>query len=320
MPQEALHLGVIMDPIERIKPYKDSTLAMLLAAQKRGFQLHYILQNDLFVRDGQVYARTQNLQVFDDTEHWFKLEGEQLQALTKLDTVLMRVDPPFNMEYIYTTLMLERAAADGLLVVNDPAALRLINEKLYISWFSDFTPATLVSSRQKQLREFLHEQGDIVVKPLDGMGGQSIFRIKEGDQNTSVILESMTANDTSTIMAQQYIPDIKTGDKRILLVNGEPIPYALARIPASGELRGNLAAGGRGEGQALTKRDFEICAAVGPRLRELGILFAGLDVIGEYLTEINVTSPTCIRELDAIYKLDIAGQLIDTIQSKLKQG
>ena len=317
MSKRDISLGVVMDPINRIQQKKDSTLAMLLAAQRRKINLHYILQKDIFLRDGKTFATMQPLTVFDDANHWFDLGDSCKQALSDLDIVLMRVDPPYNMEYIYTTFLLQHAADQGVAVVNRPSSLRLINEKLFINWFNDYTPATLVSSQEQHLREFLQEHGDIVVKPLDGMGGQSIFRVQQGDQNASVILETMTASNQHTVMAQKYIPEITSGDKRILMINGEPIPYALARIPAQGELRGNLAAGGRGEGVALSPRDKEICAAVGPKLRELGISFAGLDVIGDYLTEINVTSPTCIRELDAIYQLDIASTLIDSIINEL---
>jgi glutathione synthase len=313
----SVRLGVVMDPIESIKQYKDSTLAMLLAAQKRGWSLQYMLQKDLFLRDGAAIARMQGLTVADDSRHWFDLQGTEEKPLHELDVVLMRVDPPYNMEYLYSCNILQRADDAGTLVINRPDSLRLINEKLFISWFNEFCPPTLVSAQASRLRAFLDEHGDIVVKPLDGMGGQSVFRIRQGDQNTSVILETMTLGDRNTVMAQRYIPAIGDGDKRLLLINGEPVPYALARLPAKGELRGNLAAGGTGVGRELTGRDREICAAVGPALKQMGIVFAGLDVIGDYLTEINVTSPTCIRELDAIYGINIAGQLVDCIAGLL---
>ena len=312
-----IKLGVVMDPIGSIKQYKDSTLAMLLAAQRRGWSLHYMLQTDLFLRDGVPHAVMQPLTVADDKHHWFDLQASEEQPLQALDIILMRVDPPYNMEYIYSCNILQRAHDSGVLVINRPDALRLINEKLFINWFSDYCVPTLVTARSARLRAFLAEHNDIVVKPLDGMGGQSIFRIQQGDQNTSVILETMTRGDSTTVMAQRYIPAISDGDKRLLLINGEPVPYALARMPAQGELRGNLAAGGTGVGRELTPRDREICTAVGPVLRDMGVIFAGLDVIGEYLTEINVTSPTCIRELDAIYGIDIAGDLLDCVAGLL---
>lgn len=306
-----------MDPIESIHQKKDSTLAMLLAAQKRDWDLCYMLQRDLFLRDGTARAKAQQIVVADDPRNWFELKPSGEIALRELDVVLMRVDPPYNMEYIYTCNILQRAAAEGALVINRPDSLRLINEKLFINWFSKFCPPTLVSAQTSRLRAFLEEHRDIVVKPLDGMGGQSIFRIQQGDLNTSVILETMTGTDRITVMAQSYVAAISEGDKRLLLINGEPVPYALARLPARGELRGNLAAGGSGVGRELSDRDREICAAVGPRLREMGVVFAGLDVIGDFLTEINVTSPTCIRELDAIYNIDIASQLMDCIETQL---
>jgi glutathione synthase len=310
-------LGVVMDPIESIKQYKDSTLAMLLAAQKRDWSLHYMLQKGLFVRDGIATANMQSITVADDPRHWFDLGPVEERPLHELDVILMRVDPPYNMEYLYSCNILQLAADAGVRVINRPDSLRLINEKLFISWFSDFCPPTLVTAQSGRLRAFLEEHGDIVVKPLDGMGGQSIFRVLRGDQNTSVIFETMTRGDRNTVMAQRYIPAIADGDKRVLLINGEPVPYALARVPAKGELRGNLAAGGTGVGRELTVRDREICSAVGPVLQQMGVIFAGLDVIGDYLTEINVTSPTCIRELDKIYGIDIAGQLLDCIAESL---
>ncbi len=313
-----IKIGVVMDPIESIKPKKDSTLAMLLAAQNRGWSIYYILQKNLLLRDGIPIATTQRLKVKDDPAGWFDLQSIIETPLQELDVILMRVDPPYDMEYLYTCNILQRATDLGTLVLNQPDSLRLINEKLFISWFSEFCPPTLVSAQSRRLRAFLEEHKDIVVKPLDGMGGQSIFRVCLGDLNTSVILETMTAGDQTTVMAQAFIPDIKEGDKRLLLINGEPVPYALARVPAKGELRGNLAAGGNGVGRELSTRDREICAAVGPRLKAMGIVFAGLDVIGDYLTEINVTSPTCIRELDNLYGSDIAGELMQCITDILK--
>jgi glutathione synthase len=237
--------------------------------------------------------------------------------LSDLDIILMRKDPPFDMEYIYTTFLLERAEANGVLVVNKPQSLRDANEKMYTAWFPQCCPPTLVSRNAEQLRAFLQEQGDIILKPLDGMGGASIFRLQTGDPNTSVVIETLTQHQRRFIMAQQYIPEIIHGDKRILMINGEPVPYALARVPAQGETRGNLAAGGQGLGMELSERDYWICQQVGDTLRKKGLMFVGLDVIGDYLTEINVTSPTCIRELDAIYSLNISATLMDVIDDKL---
>lgn len=307
-----------MDPIEAINPKKDSTLAMLLAAQKRGWQLYYMQQNDLSVRDGKLLLQAQAVSVKDDLNNWFSLgETKQIPA-TELDVLLMRKDPPLDMQYIHTTYLLELAEAAGVLVVNKPQTLRDANEKLFTAWFPQCCPPTLVSRNMQQLRDFMEENSDIIIKPLEGMGGMSIFRLKLGDPNISVALETLTQNGSQYIMAQRFIPEISQGDKRILLVNGEPMPYALARIPASGETRGNLAAGGRGEGVPLSERDYWICEQVGPTLKQKGLLFVGLDVIGDYLTEINVTSPTCIRELDAQFGLDIGGALMECIASKLE--
>jgi len=306
-------LGILMDPIGSIKVSKDSSLAMLLAAQKRGWELHYMEQGDLFLEQGSCHARLRQLVVRDDQQDWFTLSSERTAALAELDVVLMRKDPPVDMEFIYTTFLLQRAETEGVRVVNSPAAIRNANEKLYTAWFPQCCPPNRVSRNASRLREFLEEHRDIIVKPLDGMGGTSIFRIREGDPNLNVIIETITANGTTTAMAQRYIPEITAGDKRILMINGEPFPHALARIPAHGETRGNLAAGGRGEGVDLSKRDYWICQQVGPALRKQGLMFVGLDVIGDYLTEINVTSPTCIRELDSLYDADIAGDFLDTV-------
>ncbi|KRT54789.1 glutathione synthase [endosymbiont of Ridgeia piscesae] len=311
-------LGVIMDPIESIKVQKDSTFAMLLAAQHRGWELLYMEQGDLSLSDGVTYARMRPLRVRDNASNWYQL-GDQRQApLDSLDVVLMRKDPPFDMEYIYTTYLLEQAEHRGCLVVNRPQALRDANEKLFTSEFNNCTPPTLVSRSAAEIRSFLDQHQDIILKPLGGMGGASVFRVRRDDPNTSVIIETLTLHGTQLTMAQQFIPEINAGDKRILMIDGEAVPYALARIPAKGETRGNLAAGGRGEGQPLSERDQWIAAQVGPELKRRGILFAGLDVIGDYLTEINVTSPTCIRELDRQFNLDIAGDLMDRIAERLQ--
>jgi glutathione synthase len=310
-------LGVVMDPIGAIDFHKDSTLAMLLAAGKRGWELYYMEQGDLFLQDSRCHARRARLEVRADENDWFTLSDTRTAPLDELDVVLMRKDPPMNMEFIYTTFLLERAEAHGTLVVNKPASIRNASEKLYTAWFSQCCPPTRVSRDMRVLKEFLVEHGDVIVKPLDGMGGASVFRVQQHDPNLNVILETITGNGTISAMAQRYIPEITAGDKRILMINGEPFPQALARIPAAGETRGNLAAGGRGEGVDLSERDRWICAQVGPALREQGLLFVGLDVIGDYLTEINVTSPTCIRELDKLYNADIAGQLMDAIDAQL---
>ncbi len=314
-----IKLGIVMDPIGSIKVHKDSSFAMLLAAQKRGWELFYMEQDDLFLDDSRCHATMQKLSVRDEARDWYSLSEERTAAVDELDVILMRKDPPMNMEFIYSSFLLERAEAQGVLVVNSPAAIRDASEKLYTAWFSQCCPPTRVSRDAVRLKEFLAEHGDIIVKPLDGMGGASVFRIQEDDPNLNVILETITANGRTSAMAQRYIPEITEGDKRILMINGEPFPHALARIPASGETRGNLAAGGRGEGVDLSERDRWICDQVGPALREQGLMFVGLDVIGDYLTEINVTSPTCIRELDTLYNADIAGQLMDAIEARLNQ-
>ena len=313
----SVRLGIVMDPIAHIAFKKDSSLAMLLAAQARGWSLFYMEQHDLYLHDGQARARMRPLKVFHDPKHWFHLDDEQDLALHELDVVLMRKDPPFDNEFLYCTHLLEQAERQGLLVVNRPQSLRDCNEKLFATQFPHCTPATLVSRRVDILRQFADTHRDIILKPLDGMGGSSIFHHRHGDPNLSVILETLTVHGSRQIMAQRYLPAIKDGDKRILMIDGEPVPYCLARIPAQGETRGNLAAGGRGEARPLTERDRWIASQVGPTLRDKGLLFVGLDVIGEHLTEINVTSPTCIREIDAAFHTDIAGQLMDAIAAKL---
>ena len=319
MSDSAIRLGVVMDPIERIKPVKDTTLAMLLEAQRRGYALEYLGQADLSVLEGRLGLRVRALTVRDDPADWFELGPERQADADELDVILMRKDPPFDMEYIYTTFLLERAEEAGVLVVNKPAALRDVSEKAYTMWFPEFTPETMVTRSMRDMRRFVERYGAAVVKPLDGMGGRSIFVLRPGDPNTGVILETLTDHDQRYAMIQRYVPEIVAGgDRRILLVDGEPYEYALARIPAEGENRGNLAAGARGEGRALTPREREICAAVGPVLRDKGILFAGLDVIGDRLTEINVTSPTGVRELDQLYGGNICRGLFDAIERRLE--
>ena len=312
-----LKLGVIMDPIEHIKISKDSSFAMMLAAQRRGWELHYMNQHHLFSDGGSTRATTRILTVRDDPESWFDVTARQDIALSELDAVLMRKDPPFDIEYITTTWLLDSAERAGTLVVNKPASLRDANEKLFITCFPQCCVPMLVSADAARVRQFVTQHQDVILKPLDSMGGYSIFRVQPDNQNLSVILELMTNSGKKTIMAQRFIPEITEGDKRILLIDGEPVPYALARVPATGETRGNLVAGATGVGMPLSERDHWICAQVSPVLREMGILFAGLDVIGDYLTEINITSPTCIRELDTLYDLDIGGQLMQSIEARL---
>ena len=314
----SVRVGIVMDPIAGISYKKDSSLAMLLAAQDRGWTLFYMEQQDLYLNEGKARARMKPLKVFANPQKWFELDAETDTALSDLDVILMRKDPPFDMEFVYSTYLLEQAERDGVLIVNKPQSLRDCNEKLFATQFTQCTPPTVVSRRADVLREFAATHGDVILKPLDGMGGTSIFRHRVGDPNLSVILETLTANGTQQIMAQGYLPAIKDGDKRILMIDGEPVPYCLARIPAAGETRGNLAAGGRGEARPLSDKDRWIAAQVGPTLREKGLLFVGLDVIGEHLTEINVTSPTCIREIDNAFGTNIGALLMDAIASKLQ--
>jgi len=315
----SISLGVVMDPIQNITVQKDSTFAMLLEAQRRGWDIWYMEQGDLFLEGDRAYSRMQQLQVKDNPSHWHDLSSERTAPLDKLDVVLMRIDPPFDMEYIYTTYLLEQAEQRGTLIVNRPQSLRDANEKLFTAQFPQCCAPTLVARDHARILQFLEAHKDIILKPLGTMGGASIFRVRQGDPNTNVILETLTCHGTQFTMAQQFVPEISAGDKRILMIDGEPVPYALARIPKPGETRGNLAAGGSGRGQPLSENDLRIAHAVGPTLRERGILFAGLDVIGDYLTEINVTSPTCIRELDKQFDLNISATLMDQIEGKLRQ-
>jgi len=311
----SINIGIVMDPIESIKPYKDSSLAMMLAAQKKGWHLHYIQQGDLYLKDSTVKTDYKPIRVFDNNQRWFEAGDMTTIDVAELDVILMRIDPPFDMEYIYTTYLLEMAEKQGSLIVNKPASLRDANEKLFATHFPQCCTDVLVSRSPQKLRGFVEQFKDVILKPLDGMGGQSIFRVSPGDANLSVILETMVNIDQHTIMAQKFIPQIDKGDKRILMVNGKAVPYTLARIPAKGETRGNIAAGGTGKAMPITEREQWIADQVGPTLKNMGILFAGLDVIGDYLTEINVTSPTCIREIDAAFNIDIAGQLMDCIEA-----
>ena len=306
-----------MDPIDSITPAKDSSFAMLLEAQQRGADIHYFEQSGLKLLGGQAIGRGYKLSVREDSEHWFELGDAVETGLGELDVILMRKDPPFDMEFVYTTYILDRAMLAGALVVNHPQALRDMNEKAYTAWFPEHTPLTLVTRSMSEMKAFLKEHGQIVVKPLDGMGGKSIFVVRQGDNNANVIFETLTDYGSRFAMAQQYIPEISLGDKRILLIEGEPVPYVLARIPSDDDNRGNLVMGATGKGQPLSDQDRRICDAVGPVLRERGVIFAGIDVIGDSLTEVNVTSPTGIRELNKQFGLNIAGLMFDAIEARL---
>ena len=316
----SIKLGIVMDPISTVKVAKDSSMAMMLEAQKRGYEIYYMEMQDLYLDRGQARASTQKIKVFDDANHWYELSDIQDIALSDLDAILMRKDPPFDTEYIYATYMLERAEVEGTLIVNKPQSLRDCNEKLFTAWFADLTPRTLVTRNDAQIRAFHRTLKDIIIKPLDGMGGSSIFRIKEDDVNVGVIIETLTNHGQQYAMVQEYMPEIVDGDKRILIVNGEPMPYCLARIPAQGETRGNLAAGGRGVARPLSPSDKLIAETIAPELKKRGLYFVGLDVIGDKVTEINVTSPTCIREIEAAYPINISGKLMDAIEENIKRS
>jgi glutathione synthase len=313
-----VRLVVVMDPIEAIKPAKDSTLAMLLAAQARGWQLFYAEQQHLWLRDGVAWGRLAPLQVFDDLNRWF-VRGETISAeLGGFDVILMRKDPPFDTEYIYTTYILDRAQAQGALVCNRPQGLRDMNEKVYTAWFPQCCAPTLITRDMHDMSEFLREHGKAVCKPLDGMGGKSIFVLEHGDKNRNVVFETLTGYGTRYAIVQRYLPEIVTaGDCRIILVDGEPVPFALKRIPTAEDNRGNLAAGAKAESRPLNDRDRWLCAQIGPTLKAAGMNFVGLDVIGDYVTEINVTSPTGIRELNKKHGVDIGGMLVDAIHRTL---
>jgi glutathione synthase len=317
MADKPLKIGIVMDPIESITPKKDSSLAMLLEASRRGAEIHYFEQQDLRMISGKAIGSSTLITVRDDYDDWFDFGETRDVELGDLDAILMRKDPPFDMEYIYTTYILDRAKAAGALIVNAPQALRDMNEKAYTAWFPDCTPLTLVTRSMEQMKAFLAEHGRIVVKPLDGMGGRSIFVIQKGDNNANVIIETLTDYGQQFAMAQVFIPEISEGDKRILLIDGEPVPYALARIPTGDDNRGNIVAGATTRAQELSAADKRICDVVGPVLRDQGVLFAGIDVIGEFMTEVNVTSPTGIRELDRAFDLNIAGLMFDAIEKHL---
>jgi len=313
----SIRLGIVMDPIQTITIKKDSSFAMLLEAQARGYELHYMEMSDIRVRRGVARGRTRSLSVQEDPNSWFTFGAEHDVELGSLDVILMRKDPPFDMEFIYATYALELAEDQGALIVNKPQSLRDANEKFFTAWFPHCTPETLITRSDADVREFLAEHGDIIIKPLDGMGGASIFRIREGDPNTSTIVETLIAHGERFAMVQVYVPEILDGDKRVLVIDGKPIPYALARVPAEGELRGNLAAGATPVGREITDRQRWLAEQIGPTLKEKGLIFVGLDVIGDFVTEINVTSPTCIRELDNTFGCNIAGWLFDAIELRL---
>ncbi len=315
-----MKIGIIMDPIAGINIKKDSSFAMLLAAQAKDWNIYYMEMSDLFLADNIPGARMRRLKVEDNNTHWFEFQDEITCDLSSLDIILMRKDPPFNMEYIYATYMLEHAQQQGTLIVNNPEALRDANEKLFISWFPQCIAPTLVTRNTDHIFKFIDEHKDIILKPLDGMGGTSVFRIQHSDANANVIIETLTNKGARFSMAQRYLPEVREGDKRILLIDGEPIPYALARIPQANENRANLVAGGDAKGIELTDKDRWICEQLAPVLREKGLLFVGIDVIGDYLTEINITSPTCIRELDTLYDLNIANELMSIIEKKCAQS
>jgi glutathione synthase len=314
-------LLVVMDPIGAIKPGKDTTLAMLLAAQARGWELWYAEQQDLSLRDGVAFGHLRSVRVRQDLQDWYDLGERSLQPLADFDVILMRKDPPFDMEFIYTTYILERAELAGVLVVNRPQGLRDMNEKVYTAWFPQCCAPTQITRDMADMHAFLHEHVRIVCKPLHGMGGKSIFVVDRGDKNANVIFETLTEYGTRFAIVQKYLPEIvASGDSRILVIDGEPAPYALARIPSATDHRGNLAAGARGEGRELNDRDRWLVNQIGPALRERGMLFVGLDVIGGYVTEINVTSPTGVRELDKQFKTDIAGLLMDAIARRVNNA
>ena len=309
-------LAVLMDDIASINPKKDSSLAMMLEAKRRDWDIYTFDSADMFHLQGEVFAKARKTLVADSESHWHECEEAEILQLKEIDVVFMRKDPPFDMDYIYATYLLEQLEASGVMVVNKPSSLRDANEKLFALNFPELIPKTLVSSNNEKLSVFINDNVDVVVKPLDGMGGTNIFKLKKGDDNEEVLLK-LTNNGQRYIMAQEFLPEIKHGDKRILLINGKPVDYALARIPAKGNFKGNLAAGAIGVGQPLSERDRFLCKQIAPILIEKELIFVGLDVIGDYITEINVTSPTCIRELDSQFSLNISSELLDVVEEKL---
>lgn len=314
-----IKMGILMDPIESISYKKDSSLAMLFAAQNKGWEISYMEQKDLFIDDGKAYANVRSIKVQTDINQFFSLGDNQIIELAELDLILMRKDPPFDMNFIYTTYLLEIAENSGVLIANKPQSLRDCNEKIFATHFPECCTPTLVSQNQNQLKSFLEKHEVAIIKPLDGMGGESIFKLEHDGGNTNVILDTLTDKGLKPAMIQKFIPEVSAGDKRILLIDGEPIPFGLARIPQGSDIRGNLAAGGKGEVQAITDRERWICDQISPTLKAKGLFFVGIDVIGGHLTEINVTSPTCIREIDNEKNTDIATKLLNCLESKLNK-
>ena len=312
-----MKLAMIMDPIESVKTYKDTSFRLLLEAQERNYELFYLTMNDLSIVASEPMAYARSLQVVDQATDFYTLGEPTEMSLGSFDVIMMRKDPPFDTEFVYATHILELAERRGALVINKPQSLRDCNEKLYTAWFPDLTPPTIVTRRAEQIRAFHAEHQDIILKPLDGMGGASIFRVREDGTNLGVIIETLTEHGQRFAMVQRYLPEIKDGDKRILIIDGEPMPYALARVPSAGETRGNLAAGGSGRPQPLSDSDWEIARQVGPELKRRGLTIVGLDVIGDRVTEINVTSPTCMREIEAAYNINIAAKVFEAVERQL---
>ena len=315
-----MKLGVVMDPIETINCKKDSSLDIMIEAQNRGHDLSYIEPSSLHINERGAHALMHEINVFDNADKWFELKDSFAKKLSDLDVIIMRQDPPFNSDYIYNTYVLEAAEKEGVKVINKPRSLRDCNEKVFATEFPECCTPFLVASNQTLLRDFINTHKDTVIKPLDGMGGSSIFRLRENDPNIAVVLETITSFYKSKVMIQRYIPEIVEGDKRILMINGEPMGAAIARVPAKGELRGNLAAGATAIAKSLTERDLWICSQVGPKLKELGLVLVGLDVIGDYLTEINVTSPTCFREYKSLCDIEVSRKLMDCVENIVNEG
>ncbi|SFR59107.1 glutathione synthase [Pseudidiomarina maritima] len=312
-----MKLAMIMDPIESVKTYKDTSFRLLLEAQARDYEIYYLTMNDLSLIEGEPMGNARSVQVVDQATDFFALGEPTEMNLGSFDVILMRKDPPFDTEFVYATYLLELAERRGALVVNKPQSLRDCNEKLFTAWFADLTPPTIVTRRAEQIRAFHEQHRDIILKPLDGMGGASIFRVRDDGTNLGVIIETLTRHGQQFAMVQRYLPEITDGDKRILIIDGEPMPYALARIPSAGETRGNLAAGGSGRPQPLSESDWALARQVGPELKRRGLTIVGLDVIGDRITEINVTSPTCMREIEAAYDINIAAKVFEAIERQL---
>ena len=315
-----MKFGVVMDPIGTINFKKDSSLDIMIEAQNRGHDLSYIEPSSLHINERGAHALMHEINVFDNADKWFELDEPSAKKLSGLDVIIMRQDPPFDSDYIYNTYVLEAAEKEGVKVINRPRSLRDCNEKVFATEFPECCTPFLVASNQTLLRDFINTHKDTVIKPLDGMGGSSVFRLREEDPNIAVVLETITSFYKSKVMIQRYIPEIVEGDKRILMINGEPMGAAIARVPAKGELRGNLAAGATAIAKSLTERDLWICSQVGPKLKELGLVLVGLDVIGDYLTEINVTSPTCFKEYKSLCDIEVSRKLMDYIENIANEG